>query len=103
MCHRDLTGRSVRRSKRVSIPKRPPDCAILDKEVEKYAERGFRVVAGTDTTAQLVKPKTYSFLWAFIWFLFLIVGLLLYILWYMAKKDEQVYLTVDEKGHIHKK
>lgn len=73
---------------------------ILEREVAKYVKRRFRVVSRTPTTAQLVKPKHFNF-WLFV-LLALIVLLpgLLYILWYMAQRDEQVYLEVDAGGKI---
>lgn len=75
----------------------------LQREINGYLRRGFRVVSQTDTSAQLTKPKSFSFLWAIIWFLALGVGLIVYILYYMAKKDENVYLTIDETGRIQKR
>jgi len=73
---------------------------ILDKAVRKYARRGYRVESKTDTTAQLVKPKKFSFLWAVLWFLLLGVGLIVYLIYYWAKRDDQVYLEVNEQGKI---
>ena len=77
--------------------------AILDKEIERYIRSGYRVVSRTPTTAQLVKPKGFSIIIAFLAFLILIVGLVLYLLWYLAKRDSQVYLTVDERGKVHRR
>ena len=74
--------------------------AVLQAEVIKYVRQGFIVVSQTDTTAQLVKHKKFSLFWAVIWFLLAIVPLILYILYYMAKKDEQVFLVVDENGKV---
>lgn len=74
--------------------------AILDREVSKYVKRGFRVISRTNTTAQLVKPKKFSFLWAVLWFLLFGVGLLIYLFYYVSKKDETVYLEVDQQGHV---
>lgn len=74
--------------------------AILDHEVTKYVRKGFRVQSRTDTEAQLVKPKKFSFLWAALWFLMLGIGLIVYLLYYAAKKDEQVYLQVDQRGKV---
>lgn len=77
--------------------------AILQREISGYVKKGFRVVSQTDTTAQLVKPKTFSFLWALLWFLLLGVGLLVYLIWYWAKRDETIYLEVDDKGRVKKR
>lgn len=74
--------------------------AILDKEVRKYAERGYRVVSRGVTTAQLVKPKKFSFIWALLWFLVFGVGILVYLFYYAAKQDQTIYLEVDENGKV---
>ena len=73
---------------------------ILDREIKRYVKRDFRVVSRTDTTAQLVKPKKFNFLWAILWFLLFGVGLIVYLLYYAGKKDQTVYLEVNERGRI---
>ena len=80
--------------------------ATLNKGIEKYVRGGFRVESQTDTTAQLVKPKRVSCLWVTIMLILslLLVGLillLLYFIWYIVQKDEQVYLQVDENNKLH--
>lgn len=75
---------------------------ILDREVGSYVRRGYRVVSRTPTTAQLVRPKVFSRVWAFVWFLMLGVGLIVYLFWHASKRDKQLYLTVDEDGHVRK-
>jgi len=72
----------------------------LEAEVQSYVSRGFRVVSQTPTTAQLVKPKKFSFVWAFLWFLVAVVGLIVYLLYYASKRDEQVFLSVSADGRI---
>jgi hypothetical protein len=73
----------------------------LQAEINRYIGRGFRVLNQTDTTAQLVRPKKFSLLWFIIWLILgLGVGALIYAGWYMAKRDEQVYLTVDADGKV---
>ena len=76
--------------------------AILQREINSYIRRGFRVVSQTDTTAQLVKPKHFSLFWAII-LTFLIVGIILYLLYYLTKRDEVVYLEVDEQGRMKRR
>ncbi len=76
--------------------------AILDKEISKYVKNGYRVVSRSDTTAQLVKPKKFSFIWAMLWLLVAGVGIFVYLIYYMAKKDSTVYLEVDAQGKIKK-
>ena len=80
--------------------------AILDTETTKYVSRGFRVIARSDTTAQLLKPKQFNLLFALISVvLFVLVApvfiFILYVLYYvLVQKDETVYLQVDESGSI---
>lgn len=76
--------------------------AVLDREVARYVKRGFRVESRTDTTAQLVKPKKFSLFWAVVWFLCAVFPFIVYLLWYAAKRDEQVYLQVDERGRVER-
>ena len=97
---RDEAGRLVLRrgsDKPVSEAER---VAALDEEVATYAREGFSLRQRTATTAQLVKPKRFSFLWALVWFLMLGVGLVVYLLYYAAKRDEGRYVEVDEYGAV---
>ena len=75
---------------------------ILQKEIGRYIRKGFRVVSQTDTSAQLVKPKRFSLLWAIIWLILAVLPFILYLLWYLSRKDQVVYLTVDTQGRISK-
>ena len=68
----------------------------LQNEINDYVGRGVIVQSQTETSAQLIKPKVFSFVWAFIWFLLLGVGVLVYIFYYMSKNDETVYLYVED-------
>ncbi len=68
----------------------------LQNEINDYVRTGFIVQSQTETSAQLLKPKVFSFVWAFIWFLLLGVGVLIYIFYYMSKNDESVYLYVED-------
>jgi uncharacterized membrane protein YccF (DUF307 family) len=61
--------------------------AILDAAVMKYARIGYEVRSRTQTTAQLVKPKTFSFIWALVWFLLFGIGLIVYLLYYWSERD----------------
>ena len=72
----------------------------LEDEVQKYAQDGFFVQNRTATTAQLVKPKKFSFIWALLWFLVFGVGVLVYLIYYASKKDEGRFVEVDEYGAV---
>ena len=74
--------------------------AILNRAIREHSVKGFRVVSRTDTSAQLIRPKEFSFWWAFFWFLFLVVGFIVYLLYYAAKRDTVVYLEVDPTGKV---
>lgn len=76
---------------------------ILDSEIQSYVLQGFRVVARTATTAQLVRPKQFNAALAILGLLFLVIGLLIYLLIYLAESDATAYLTVDEDGTIRRR
>jgi hypothetical protein len=86
-----LTGISVEERKR-----------LLQREIESYLRSGYHVVSQTDTTAQMVKPKVFSFVWAFLWFLVFGVGVIVYILYYISKKDQVGYIEVDQFGRVRR-
>ena len=75
---------------------RPKDTDPLTDHVAWFVSQGYRVQSQTDAAAQLVKPKVFSFVWAFFWFLGFGVGLIVYLIYYAAKNDKQVYLTVND-------
>ena len=72
----------------------------VEEELSEYSRDGFFVRHRTDTTAQLVKPKKFSFLWALLWFLVFGIGLVVYLIYYAAKRDEGRYVEVDEYGAV---
>lgn len=73
---------------------------ILARSIINYAKSGFRVTFQTDTTASLVRPKTFSCLWACLWTIFFGVGLIFYLIYYWSKHDDTAYMSVDEYGQV---
>jgi hypothetical protein len=73
---------------------------ILDREIQGYAKQGYQVVSRTDTTAQLVKPKKFSFLLFVVLLILMVLPAILYILWYATRGNQSVYLSVDEYGKV---
>jgi hypothetical protein len=76
---------------------------LLEREIGIYGKRGFHVVTRTDTTAQLMRPKHFSCLWATLWFLVFGVGLLIYAFYYLSKSDEVVNIFIDEYGQVRRR
>jgi hypothetical protein len=72
----------------------------LEEEIAQYMHDGFFVKQRSATTAQLVRPKKFSFIWALLWFLLFGIGIIVYLIYYAAKQDEGRYLEVDEYGAI---
>ena len=66
----------------------------LARAIQGYVRAGYRVTEQTATTAQLVRPKRFSCLWATLWLCVMVVGLLVYILYYMSKRDDTIYLQI---------
>ncbi len=82
-------------------PNRPNPEEPLQAHIDWYMELApYRVAFQSETSAQLVRPKVFSFGWALFWFLFFGVGVLVYILYYLGKKDAAVYLVVAADGTV---
>lgn len=74
--------------------------AILQAEISRYVQNGYRVTSKTASSAQLVKPKKFSVTWAMVWLLLVVLPFVFYLIWYGIKRDQHLYLTVDEQGKI---
>jgi len=53
---------------------------------------GYIVTSRTESQVHMTRTKTFSALWAILWFLLCGVGVLVYIFYWMGKKDEVVTL-----------
>lgn len=76
---------------------------ILNRTIANYSRQGWRLISQTDTTAQLVKPKSFSCLWATLWFLLFGIGILIYLFYYWGKKEDTVFISVNEYGQVSRK
>ena len=97
---KDGTGRIVLRAGYTEPVSDAERSRELEEEIAQYMSEGFFVRQRTATTAQLVRPKRFSFVWAFLWFLMFGIGIVVYLIYYAAKQDEGRYLEVDEYGAI---
>lgn len=75
----------------------------LEREIKKYIRKGYRVTYQTDTSAQLVRPKKFSFLWAFLWLLALGIGIIVYLIYYAAKRDDEIFIEITETGKVKRR
>ena len=97
---KDERGRLVLRTGSSSVVARAERARLLEEEISEYMRDGFFVRHRTDTTAQLVKSKKFSFVWALLWLLVFGVGIIVYLIYYAAKRDEGRYVEVDEYGAV---
>lgn len=75
--------------------------AILGGAIRSYTIKGYRVLDRTETTAQLIQDKKFSGLFALLWFLVFGIGIVIYLIYYAAKRDTILWLEVDGEGQIH--
>jgi len=73
------------------VSKAPRD---LQAQIHLALSRGYQVVTQTKTTAQLIRKKHFSCLIATVLLLFFGLPFLVYLLYFMGKKDDLVYLDV---------
>ncbi len=71
---------------------------ILKENIVYYIKKGYRLVTEDESSAQLVKPKSYNVL---LIILFFILGILPGIIYLLIVKDRQAFLTVDPSGIIN--
>jgi len=65
-----------------------------------HSRQGYQIISQTDATAQMRKPRTFSFLWAALWFLLFGVGILVYVFYYLSKEDKIILIEVGEEGRV---
>jgi flagellar basal body-associated protein FliL len=78
--------------------------ANLETAIVYYQSKGFILNGKTERTAQLTKPKKFSWVWFTIWLLISIVAfalpIFIYLIYYWAKKDEVITLSINESGQL---
>lgn len=76
----------------------------LQEAITLLVGKGYRVVSQTSTTAQLVSPKTFSRGWMLFWTLCSFGTIFwLYPLYYLTKRDKQIYLEQLPSEYAFKK
>ena len=66
----------------------------LQDTIGDHASRGFTVSSQTETTAQMVRSKEFNLVPALLWFLLFGIGVLVYVFYYMYKRDETIFIRV---------
>lgn len=76
------------------ISKAPKD---LKAQIRIAVEYGYQLTNQTSTTAQLIRNKKFSCLFASLGFLLAGIGAVIYVFYYLAKRDEVIYLDVESQ------
>jgi hypothetical protein len=66
----------------------------LNKQLSIATSYGYAITSQTTTTAQLLRKKTFSCLIATLSFFVFGVGVLVYLFYFLAKRDELIYLDL---------
>ena len=77
--------------------------ADLRGEIARYVSRGYEVTTQTDDSAALVKRKRFSFLAFIVLFVLGVIPGIIYVAWYAAKKDDTIYLHLDDSGSVQRR
>ena len=67
----------------------------LKAEIDRRTADGWEIVSREANEVQMRRPKQFSLLSAFIGSLAFGVGLVVYLAWYWAKRDEYAYLRIE--------
>ena len=66
-----------------------------------YLALGYRPMARSANSVELVLPRSFSLGWAAVWFLLFGVGELVYLsYYYLFKKERTAYLLVGDDGQV---
>ena len=98
-CNRSLATGSISVIPEI-IPASTLQKESLTKAVNYYISKGYQVTSQTDMGTQLVRKKKFSFLALILLSLIWIVPGVLYLLYYLVKKDESLYITVNEDSKL---
>ncbi len=75
--------------------------SVLAEELERLSWQGYQVVSQTSNSAELVRPKKFRFGLAVILLLFTAgIGLAVYLIYYLIKKDHRAQVHVDALGQV---
>jgi len=78
----------------------PDTSTALQQSIVHWAAQGYVVQSQVGGQAQLLKRKQFSLLFALAWLLWCGVGILFYLVYYLAKSDESVLLTIAPDGRV---
>ncbi len=67
----------------------------LKGQINIAVSRGYHVISQTNTTAQLFRKKSFSCLFATLSCFLFGIGFLIYLFYYLAKKDDTIYLDIE--------
>ena len=66
----------------------------IEKKIDGYLKKGFIVQYKDEHRIQLFRKKKFSLFLALAWACLALVGILIYIFYYLAKRDEVVTLNL---------
>lgn len=66
----------------------------LQAQITYLTLHKYILIFQNEKTAQLVRRKKFSFLIAFIGVLLWFIGFIVYLIWYLAKEDDTIYLDI---------
>ena len=73
---------------------------ILDSEVAKWSRRGYVVESEAAASVQMRRPKELSGCTALLLLVLFVPGLFIYLIWYLLKHDEMIFINIDETGYV---
>ncbi len=68
----------------------------LQNEIARRTSHGWEIVSRGADEVQMRRPKRFSFGWAIFWFLFLGVGVFIYLIWHWLKSEQLAFIRVVE-------
>ncbi len=72
----------------------------LQAQITYLTLHKYVLIFQNEKTAQLVRRKRFSFLIAFVGVLLWFIGFIVYLIWYLAKEDDTIYLDISTQPSV---
>jgi hypothetical protein len=74
--------------------------AAFQREIVRLYAQGYRVVAMTPTTAQLVRPKKFNYFIAALLLILAVLPAIIYVFYYLSQSDQTALVTLEDGGQV---
>ncbi|MDP8267545.1 MAG: hypothetical protein P9L97_02340 [Candidatus Tenebribacter davisii] len=91
----ELNVIKIKNNNRLSVSEKLDEISML------YAKENYVITLRTENQLQMIRKKKFNFLWALLWTLLWGVGLIVYIIYFVSKKDDIYTITLPTNEKVN--